>query len=315
MYGSIRSLPPVVVPLLVAVAICGYLVGIRGVPATPGVPSGETTRIASGASVLLEYPSTWRPAAGAPAIPGLPIARPLVLAPGGSSAHAGLLSGQLPAGETSPLPDRFLGLVRGIPHVEVVDLLDVEAYRYGQLSLAGYDRILDLYLIPNLGGNTMALACYASNGFSTYLRQCAQIVATLTPVGQSSYDLTPNTPYARRLGGLVGVLDTERLRLRREMHRGAAPAAMGRLATALAGRFATAGISLAALEPPLVAGPAQAALEGAMLHARDTYRALTTAATAERLGSYDAARGQVDAAEAGVDTALESFALLGYNHT
>jgi hypothetical protein len=314
MYGSIRSLPPVVVPLLVAVAICGYLAGDHRAPAASGAASAETTRIA-GAGILLEYPSTWQPAAGAPAIPGLAIARPLVLSPGGGSAHVGLLSGQLPAGQTSPLPDRFLGLMRGIPHAEVVDLLNVQAYRYSRLSLPGYDRILDLYVIPNLGGNPMALACYASTGFSTYLRQCAQIVATLTPVGQSSYDLTPNAPYARRLGGLVGVLDAERLRLRHEMHRGAAPAAVGRLATALANRFATAGTSLAALEPPLVAGLAQAALAASILRGRDTYRALATAATAESVVSYDAARRQVDAAEAGVDAALESFALLGYNHT
>jgi hypothetical protein len=72
---------------------------------------------------------------------------------------------------------------------------------------------------------------------------------------------------------------------------------------------------LGTLEPPLAAGPAQAALAGAMSRARDTYRALAAAATAESLASYDAARGQVDAAEAGVDAALESFALLGYNHT
>ncbi len=315
MYGLTRSLRPVVVLILFVVAIIGYLVGFHRAPATSGAASGETTRIASGASVLLEYPSTWQPAAGAPPIPGLPVARALVLAPRGNSARAGLLSGQLPAGEASPLPRRFLALVRGIPYVEVVNLLDVQAYRYRRLSLPGYGRILDLYVIPNPGGNATALACYASNGFSTYLSQCEQIVAKLTPVGQSQYDLTPNTPYAARLGGLIRVLDGKRLTLRGEIRRASMPAAMGRLATALAGQFATAATSLAALEPPLMVGPAQAALAGAMLHARDTYRTLAAAGTAESVASYDAARGQVDAAEAGVDAVLESFALLGYNHT
>jgi hypothetical protein len=314
-YGSTRNLRPVVVLLLFVVAIIGYLVGFHRAPATSGAASGETTRIASGASVLLEYPSTWQPAAGAPAIPGLPIARPLVLAPGGNSARAGLLSGQLPAGEASPLPSRFLALVRGIPYVEVMNLLDVQAYRYSRLSLPGYDRILDLYVIPNSGGNATALACYASNGFSAYLSQCEQIVAKLTPVGQSQYDLTPNTPYARRLGALIEALDRERLRLRSEIRRAAAPAAVGRLARTLADRFAAAAVSLAALEAPPAAGPAQAALTTAMLHARDTYRTLAAAATAERLGRYEAARALIDSTEARVDTALESFALLGYNHT
>lgn len=301
--------------LLVVVAIIGYLVGFHRAPATSVAASGEKTRIASGAGVLLEYPSTWHPAAHAPVIPGLAIAHPLLLAPGGDPARAGLLSGQLPVGEPSPLPRQFLALVRGIPHTEVSDLLEVQAYSYSQMSISGYDRTLDIYVIPRPGGNPTALVCYASKGFSTYLRQCEQILAKLTLVGQSPSELKPDAGYAGRLGGLIRVLDSERLTLRGEMRRAPAPAAMGRLATALAGQFATAAASLAALEPPLAAGPAQAALAASILHARDTYRTLAAAGTAETVASYDAARGQVDAAEAGVDTALESFALLGYNHT
>jgi hypothetical protein len=304
-----------VVLLLVVVALIGYLVGFHRAPATPVAAFGGKTRIASGTGVLLEYPSTWQPAAHAPVIPGLTIAHPLLLAPGGESARAGLLSGQLPAGEPSPLPRQFLALVRGIPHTEVSDLLEVQAYSYSQMSISGYDRTLDIYVIPRPGGNPAALVCYASKGYSAYMQQCEQILARLTLVGQSPSELKPDAGYARRLGGLIGVLDGKRLTLRGEMHRVSTPAEAARLATALAGRFATAAASLAALEPPLAAGPAQAALAGAMLHARDTYRTLAAAGTAESVASYDAARGQVDAAEAGVDAALESFALLGYNHT
>jgi hypothetical protein len=313
-YGSIRSLPAVVVPLFVAVAICGYLVGNRGAPATPRVASGETTRIVSGAGVLLEYPSSWQPAAGAAVVPGLMIAHPLLLAPGGDSTRAGLLSGQLP-GEPSLLPRSFLALMRGIPHTEVANLLNVQAYNYSHMSISGYDRTLDIYVIPTPGNSPTALACYASKGSLTYLSQCEQIVAKLTLVGQSASDLTPNTGYAGRLGGLIRMLNSERLTLRGEMRRGSTPAVAARLATALAGQFATAAASLAALEPPLAAGPAQAALAASILHGREAYRTLAAAGTAESVASYDAARGQVDAAEAGVNTALENFALLGYNHT
>jgi hypothetical protein len=49
------------------------------------------------------------------------------------------------------------------------------------------------------------------------------------------------------------------------------------------------------------------------LRARDTYRALAAASTAENQASYDAALERVNAAETGVDTALEGFALLGYS--
>ncbi len=305
---------PLIASVLVAVAIFGYSAGYRGAPATSSAARIETTRTASGASVLLEYPSGWRPAAVAPAIPGLPIARPLLLAPGGDSAHAGLLSGQLPGGEPSPLPGRFLALMRGIPHAEVVNLIDGQAYRYSRFSLPGYDRTLDLYVILYAGKTPTALACYAAKAFSAYLSQCEQIVAKLTPIGQSStYDLTPDTAYALRLGTLIEGLNKQRLTLRREMRIRATPAAAGSLATALADRFATAAASLAVLESPPAAGPTQTALASSILRARDTYRALAAASTAENQAGYDAALEQVSAAEAGVDTALEGFALLGYS--
>jgi hypothetical protein len=307
-YALTRSLPPFLAPILVAVAIFGYLAGHRHVPAA----SGETTRTASGASTLLEYPSSWRQVAAAVPIPGMSIARPLLLAPGGDSAHAGLLSGQLAGGGPSPLPARFLALMRGIPHVEVVDLLDGQAYRYSRLSLPGYDRILALYVIPNAEESSTVLACYAAKESAAYLPQCEQIVAKLTLIGQSStYELTPDTTYAHRLGALVEGLNRERLTLRREML-DAAPAAVRNLATTLADRFANVAASLSVLESPLVAGPAQAALAGSILRARGAYAALAAAAGVQSPSRFATASRQVDEAETSIDTALESFALLGY---
>ncbi len=138
-------------------------------------------------------------------------------------------------------------------------------------------------------------------------------MAKVTLVGQTSYDLSPNATYAGQLGGLIGGLDRERLTLRREMR--VQPSEVSALATALADRFASAAASLAALEPPLAASAAQAALASSLIGARDAYTALAAAAAGEGPVGYGDAERQVDEAEAGVDAALESFALLGYNHT
>jgi hypothetical protein len=315
-YNAPRSLFPLVALVLVAVAIFGYRAGYRRAPVASSVTHRETTRTVSGANVLLEYPPGWQPSATVPAVPGLPLAHPLSLAPGGDSARAGLLSGQLPGSEASPLPGRFLALLHGTPHTEVVNLIDGQAYRYSRLSLPGYDRALDLYVILYAGKSPTALACYAAKASSGYLAQCEQIVARLTPIGQSStYDLTPDTTYASRLGGLIEGLNRERLTLRHEMRAHATPAAVGGFATTLADRFAVTAGSLAALEPPPVAGPTQTALASSILRARDTYRALAAASTAGDQAGYEAALEQVSTAEAGVDTALEGFALLGYSRT
>jgi hypothetical protein len=313
-FDSPRSLFPLVAAVLVAVAIFGYTAGYRRARATPAYAHRETTRTVSGASILLEYPSGWQPAAAGPAILGLPLAHQLSLAPGGDSAHAGLLSGQLPGGEPSPLPARFLARMHGVPRTEVVQLIDGQAYRYSRLSLPGYDRTLDLYVILYAGNSPTALVCYATKALAGYLSQCEQIVAKLTPTGQSStYDLTPNTAYARRLATLIEGLNEQRLTLRRAMRAHASPAAVGRFAATLADRFSAAAASLAALESPPAAGPTQTALASSIVRARDAYRALAAASTAEGPAGYGAARAQVNTAEAGVDTALEGFALLGYS--
>jgi hypothetical protein len=305
-----RSLPTIAAPLLVVVAVFGYVAGHRRAVA----PSTQGTRIASGTSIVLEYPASWQPVHGAPAIPGLSISSPLALAPGGDYAHAGLLSGKLGGGESSPLPSSFLALLRGVPRTEVVELLDVQAYRYSDLRIAGYEPTLELYAIPHPGDRPTALACYAAKGFTSELHQCEQIVLTLTLVGQSSSDdLSPDTGYARRLGTVVAALDSERLKLRREMRLSATPAALGALATSLAGRFAAAATSLGALEPPLVAASAQDALSKSIRSARDAYTAL--AAAGGGAGGGEAAKARVGEAEGKVDAALEGFALLGYAHS
>jgi len=308
--------PPVLLPVLAVVAIAGYLLGIHRASAppapTPSAGAAQETRIAAGSSVLLEYPASWRPVTAAPAIPGLSIARPLLLAPGGDAARAGLLSGQLPAGASSPLPSAFLALVRGIPRTEVLDLTNLQAYRYSGLS--GYQRTLDVYVIPTVGGSPTVLVCYAASGFSSYLNQCEQIVERVALVGQqTSEQLSPDPAYARALSGIVTGLDRERVALRRQMS--AHPGEVGALASALAGRFASAAALVTALEAPQPASAAQVALASALIAARSAYTALAATAAGEGADSPAGAEEQVDKAEAGVDGALASFELLGYNHT
>jgi hypothetical protein len=66
------------------------------------------------------------------------------------------------------------------------------------------------------------------------------------------------------------------------------------------------------MEPPLIAAAAQRALKVAITRAHDAYAALAVAAGARSASGYNAARAQVDEAEAGVSGALENFATLGY---
>jgi hypothetical protein len=304
-----RSSVVVTVTVLVAVAILGYVAGHDRSRAVPEVSRGRI----SVAGVQLAYPSNWRPAHTALTIPGLSLEHSVVLAPGGDGAHAGLLAGQLQEGEASPLPRQFLARMRSLPSTEVVDLVDTQGYRYGPLSIDGFDRTLSLYTIPNPKVSPTVLVCYASAASSADMRTCEQIVATLTLAEQSSsYNLVPEPNYARRLSASIDALEGQRVMLRREMSAGAAPRTVQKLAVRLAAGFASEAVSLSLLEPPSVTGQAQATLSRAILRARDAYEALAAAVGAENQSRSASAQKQVVEAEANVNMALERFALLGY---
>jgi hypothetical protein len=309
MNGYIRPLSASFVVLLAAAAGIGYLAGHSH---SSGASKGAV-RTLSAASVLLEYPPGWQRTTPAPEIPGLSVINAVALAPRGNGAQVGLLVGQLPEGEASPLPASFVANDGQLPDTEVVNLLEIQAYKYAKLSVPGFGRKLTIYSIPNPNGHGTVLACYASAAFASYMRACQQIVATVTLVGQfQQYGLTPEATYARGLSGLVEALNRQRVASRREIAAQATPATAQRVATGLAEAFAGAGASLSALEPPSAAHQAQVDLSDSISRAHEAYAALGAAAGEQSSARFAAARAEVYEAEAGVNGALEGFALLGY---
>jgi hypothetical protein len=304
-----RALALLATTLLLSAAILGYLVGHGHARA----PVRERSLTASAANVLLQVPGSWQVVSSAPAVPGLSLAQSIALAPGGNSAQAGLLAGALPAGESSPLPKGLLGRTRTLPAIAVVGLQEVQAYRYTNFDIPGYDRTLELYVVPNPGGQANALACYGSSAQAAELSVCRHMVATLTLAGQSrNFDLTPEPAYAAALDAAISRLDRVRAALRHGMAPGTAPQTVHRLSLRLAGAFAQAAKSVGSQQATLATGQAQSALSAALVRARGAYGALAAAAEHGSEAGFAVAHGQVDEAERAVDGALASFALLGY---
>lgn len=304
-----RGLPTAVIPVLVAVAVLGY---VAGHSRSEGGPAGGL-RTLSSANVVLDYPAGWKRAAGARGVPGLSIARPILLAPGGDEAKAGLLVGAVPHGELGPLPRRFVAGLNRLPQTQIVDLAEAQAYRYAQTSVPGFGDMLTIFAIPDPGGDPTLLACYAPSARSAYMRACEQAVAGVTLVDQSqTYELTPVQTYAREITAAVAPLDALRLALKRELRPQVSATTAHELATRLAAGFAAADAALKGLEPSVAAERPQAALSTAILQARDGYTALASAASAESAAEYATAQKRIASAESDVNWALENFALLGY---
>jgi hypothetical protein len=308
-YRPPRTLPVAVIPLFVAVAVLGYIAGHLG----SGDSADESSRTATSAHVLIEYPVGWKRAPGGARIPGLAIAHAQLIVAARPGANAGLIVGSLPAGELGPLPQSFVASLKQLPQTAVVELVEGQAYRYTHFSGPGFAVPLTLFVIPNPGGDPTALACYAPSPASSYMRACEGIVSNLTVVGQSQvFQLTPEAGYAAKIGAAIASLDRLRVALKRELRPQITATRAQQLATQLADGFAKAGDSLSQLEPSPAVAPLQKALSASMRRAQDGYRALAGAADERSLSAYTDAQKRISDAEADVDRALENFVLLGY---
>lgn len=305
-----RGLPITVVPVFIAVAIFGYLLG-RSRSESPPV---EGNRVALGGGVVIEHPPAWRPGPGAPAIPRLALSQARVLAPNGSAVQAGLLVGTLSQSELAPLPRTFIESLPSLPETKIVNLVEVQAYRYAKLLVPGFDKALTLFVIPDPGGAATALACYAPSASSPFMRACESAVASVTVQAQSRvFELTPEASYASRISTSISVLDRLRVALERQLRGQVTAAQAQKLAIVLANGFADLSATLSELEPEPSAQRAQAALSAAAAQARAGYTALAAAAGAHDVPAYITAQKRIADAEAGVDWTLENYALLGYS--
>jgi hypothetical protein len=288
--------------VLVAVAVLGYLAGRT-----------HDARVRT-ASVVLDYPPGWHAVAGGVRIPNLAVAQPVAIGPGGSGARAGLLVGALAPGELAPLPGRFVSKLRQVPTTEVVNLVEVQAYRYTHLSVPGFARSLTIFVIPDQGGRPTALACYAPSSSSGYMRACEHSVAALAVTGPlQGSELTPDPAYAAAISAAISTLDALRASLKQELKPAASAATAQRLADRLAKGYSAAARSLAGLEPSAQSAPVQTALGGAIARAQAAYTALAAAAGEQDVTRYEAAQRKISSAEAEVDEALAIFALIGYD--
>jgi hypothetical protein len=303
------ALPAFVVPLLVLVAVLGYLVGHTHA----GGGTSGVARTARSTDVVFQYPLGWAPASSGPQLDGLSLSQATRVAPRGQAQHAGLLVGSLPVNDPGPLPASFVARLTQLPQTTIVNLIEAQAYRYTQLHVRGFAPTLTLFAIPNPDGASTALACYAPSSSSPYMRACEETVAAVTVAGQSqTYQLTPEPKYAAELSATIRTLDRLRTSLERELHPQITAARAEQLARALAAGFGDARTALIKLEPNAPVEQAQAVLAAAIGQARAGYEALGAAVAALSVPTYEAAQARVATAEASVDKALENFALLGY---
>jgi hypothetical protein len=302
--GARRARPAIVaagLAVTVALAAAAFALGRSGGESAP------LTTSASSSAVALEAPDDWERTAAAdtPAIPGLDLAGEVSVAPVERDA-SGVLAGMTDATGPALLPAALRERVRGdLPQPDRVALGELEALRYRDVAVRGFDRPLTLYAAPTTAG-VATVACYSPDPAAS-APNCEAIAQTLDPVRGSAYPLATPPAVERSLRATARDLEGARRSGRRALARAATGASQAKAARSVATAYATARDRLRQLDASPALADAQAATVAALGSAAAAYRDLAAAADAGDESAYRAAQRAVRDAERRVNRALNDF--------
>jgi len=186
---------------------------------------------------------------------------------------------------------------------------DTQAHRYSALSSRSGEPVT-VYAVPTNQG-AVTLLCEATRPDFTAAR-CEDVVPTLRILKAKPYTLGPNDDYAATLDSVMIKLNSARAKGRRRMEAAEAPPGQADAASVIARAHGTAAEKLAKLNITHEAAPANDALVVAIRRARDSYAALSAAATKEDVEGWEAARQRAQKSEEEVRKRLRDLESLGY---
>jgi hypothetical protein len=192
----------------------------------------------------------WKPAAAAPALPGLDFSEPVVLEEPVSNMV--LVAGLLPATSPTLLPQGLIASLQApLEPPSTVGLSNgVEAYHHADVALEGRSGALDLYLVPTTAG-ILTAACVADgegdHGGAPFY-DCWKNVATLRLDAARALRLGPDAGFRVSLPGVIEELDAARASARRGLA-GRIPTEQASSASELAAAYDRAAGALRPLAP------------------------------------------------------------------
>jgi serine/threonine protein kinase len=298
----------------VAAGVVGILVGgaTGGAGEKPAPPRQEQPPVTASASGLaLTAPGGWRRAdADTRAIPGMTFADPVAVTDGDDRT---VIAGLVQSGDPSLLADGLRKRLGGVPpRDESVRLGDAAAYRYADLSLTGFDRRVELMVVPTTAG-VATVACLApADEARAFAAACENVARSLELDGPRPYPLGPDPAFAERLNKAMRALNRERADARRDLAAAKRPSGQAEQATRLGADFRTAAAAIGkGAVSPAVADD-RAAIVRAMRDVAPEYRALASSANRYEKGDFAAARKAIRKAEAKVDRSLSALRTEGY---
>jgi hypothetical protein len=293
---------------VVGLGFLGYELGSSGASESEFAADSS----ASAGSIELGFPGDWERAGRPPQIPGIELDEAMRISPAEDKSN-GLVAGNVNAEGPRLLPDAFVRRVEGgLSDGEPVELGNLEALRYQQVSLRGLDQVYSVYAIPTTEG-VATLICFSdAAGQGTFLPECEDVVGTVEVSGARPYPLGPDPEYAKALNSRIEQIDSATEEQMTALNEAKTPGAQAKAAEALAAVYRDARESLGSEEVSPAAGPATAKVLGAMKDVQAAYAGLASAARSGDESAYEAASERVADGERSLEKALSGLAPLGY---
>ncbi|MEX2108825.1 MAG: protein kinase [Solirubrobacterales bacterium] len=289
------------------IAVLGALAFVGG-RALGGEEAPELTTSVSGDAVSLRAPSGWSATSSSerPAVPGLRLRDAVGVAPTQRDA-SGAMAGMTDASGSRLLPAPLVSRVVGeLPQPLPVTLGELEALRYRDVTLRGFDRDLTLYAAPSTA-SVATVACYSVAGAPNFEATCESIAQTLELVQGQPYPLATPTDVEQALSRAVTDLSGDREGGRQGLAKAKTGGEQAAAADRLADAYAAVARRLGRLEVgPVLAGQVATA-RSAISAAEADYRAMASSAQSGNAEGFEAAKRSVRASEARLDKALSSL--------
>ena len=304
-----RAGTPVLIAAAAAVALVvvalGYLIGSSGGDSEESSSTPAGSSVASGGSLEVSYPNTWKRASQPPAIPGLELRNPIALNERGRPSSDALVTGMTDATGPALLPASFLSLLdEAPPRDDAVKSGETEAYRYEDLQPEGFDGSLTLYVVPTTDG-VATVACTAASKPAEFLPACEEVATGVRLVNGEVFALGADEDYLAQLDKTIAQLNSGRKQGVSALNKAKTPSKQATAAQSLAKTYARARQQLSGLTISPAVVDANAAVRAALLKSQKAYSSLASAAKNSKQAAYDKARADVRAGDTALQRALK----------
>jgi serine/threonine protein kinase len=297
-----------------AVILAGAVAFIVGGSGETEQPTRPLDVARSSAALSVRAPAGWigRDRNDGPDVPGLRLTQSLAMVPPSPSAAGAIAGLSKGVGETL-LPLALRKRVRGeLPRPDAVRLGHLEALRYRDVRVRGFDRNLDLFAVPASTG-VATVACYAPqlelNGFRD---DCGRVAQSVRLLRGHAFPLAADPATAVALDRVLGDLAESRTTNRRLLANASTPRRQAKFASALSATYSSASSRLKAIVESPALTPTIDAIVAETLSARDAYQLLAKAARDNDRKTYRDAADATVRAEGRVSRRIQALAGAGY---